>query len=100
MGSVWAAEHLGLRAEVVVKFMSEELAADPASLARFSREAAAAAQVRSPHVVQVFDHGVMSDGRDGRPFIVMELLEGKDLAQCLRERVFSPAETAHIVEHL
>jgi eukaryotic-like serine/threonine-protein kinase len=97
MGSVWIAEHLALRTEVVVKFMSDDLAADPAALARFSREAAAAAQVKSPHVVQVLDHGITPDGQ---PFIVMELLEGKDLAHFLRDRTLTPAETAHIVEHL
>jgi serine/threonine protein kinase len=77
MGSVWIADHLTLRTQVVVKFMTTELATDPASVARFSREAAAASQVKSPHVVQMFDHGVTTDGV---PFIVMELLEGCDLA--------------------
>src|SRR2546425_541299 len=48
MGSVWIAEHLALRTEVVVKFMSDDLAADPSALARFSREAAAAAQAKGP----------------------------------------------------
>jgi serine/threonine-protein kinase len=78
MGAVWIAEHLTLHTQVVVKFMSSELAKDPASIARFSREAAAAAAVKSPHVVQMFDHGIMEGGA---PFIVMELLEGEDLGQ-------------------
>jgi serine/threonine-protein kinase len=98
MGSVWVAEHLTLHTEVVVKFMSELLASDPASLARFSREAASAAQVKSPHVVQILDHGLSSTGH---PFIVMELLEGKDLSHELKERpTLSPEETAHVVEHI
>jgi serine/threonine protein kinase len=75
MSSVWVAEHLTLRTHVVVKVMASELVADDDARARFSREAAAAAAVKSPHVVQVFDHGIV----DGAPFIVMELLEGEDL---------------------
>jgi serine/threonine protein kinase len=77
MGSVWLADHLTLHTRVVVKFMAEELANNPDHVARFSREAEAAAQVRSPHVVQMFDHGVTDAGV---PYIVMELLEGVDLA--------------------
>src|SRR4051812_12637866 len=76
MGSVWIAEHMTLRTEVVVKFMAAALANDSENLARFSREAAAASQVKSPHVVQMLDHGVTDTGV---PFILMERLEGEDL---------------------
>jgi len=76
MGSVWTAYHQTLQTEVAVKFMSTALASDQGALARFSREAAAAAQIKSPHVVQTYDHGVTPGGL---PFIVMELLEGEDL---------------------
>jgi serine/threonine-protein kinase len=95
MGEVWLAEHLSLRTQVVVKFLSPGVAQDPATLARFRREAAAAAQVKSPHVVQTFDFGV---SELGHPFIVMEHLEGCDLATALKGRRFSLAETAHLVE--
>jgi eukaryotic-like serine/threonine-protein kinase len=77
MGSVWVAMHEALQTEVAVKFISPEIATNPEAVARFKREATAAAQLRSPHVVQVFDHGVTAEGV---PFIVMELLEGEDLA--------------------
>ncbi len=97
MGSVWLAHHARLNAEVVVKFLAMRLVADEVSRARFSREAAAAAQVRSPHVVQILDHGVTDAGM---PFIVMERLEGRDLAQLLRERTLEPTELAHVVEHI
>ena len=63
MGSVWVAEHLSLRTHVVVKFMAEDLAESPRPSARFSREAAAASQVKSPHVVQMLDHGVFEAAR-------------------------------------
>jgi serine/threonine protein kinase len=75
MGSVWVAEHQTLRMQVAVKFMAERLAEDREYVERFSREAMSSAQIKSPHVVQVFDHGVA----DGTPYIVMELLEGEDL---------------------
>ena len=68
MGSVWLADHLALHVQVVVKFIAEALAKNKDAIARFEREAAAAAQVKSPHVVQILDHGI---GDDGTPFIVM-----------------------------
>ncbi len=95
MGRVWVAEHLGLRTQVVVKFMAEELARNPDALARFSREAAAASQVRSPHVVHMIDHGVATNGA---PFIAMEMLDGYDLRHLLDERrTIEPSEVAAIV---
>jgi len=83
MGSVWLAEHLALQAPVVVKFMANALASEADYVARFSREAAAASQVRSPHVVQMLDHGVTADGI---PYIVMEYLEGHDLGRQLANK--------------
>jgi serine/threonine-protein kinase len=77
MGRVWVAEHLTLETNVIVKFMASDIAATADGAARFAREASVAAAVKSPHVVQVFDHGVTSHGD---AYIVMELLEGRDLA--------------------
>jgi serine/threonine-protein kinase len=75
MGSVWGARHLGLNAPVAIKFMSPDLLGSAMAVSRFGREAQAAAQLRSPHVVQILDHGVDED----MPFIAMEWLEGEDL---------------------
>ena len=63
MGSVWLAHHEQLNAPVVVKFMASAFAGDASAIARFRREAAAASEVRSPHVVQVLDFGVSDGGR-------------------------------------
>ncbi len=81
MGSVWIADHLSLGTQVAVKFMSPQFAQNAGLVQRFRREAMAAAQIKSQHVAQVFDHGVMPDGT---PYIVMELLEGEDLRQRIR----------------
>jgi serine/threonine-protein kinase len=94
MGSVWVAEHTTLKTHVVVKLMRPELARDPETLQRFSREAAAAANVKSPHVVSVLDHGVAPDGS---PFITMELLEGEDLGARLKRGPLAPDEAAAIM---
>lgn len=79
MGSVWQAMHLGLDTPCAVKFIEGELANVAEAHARFEREAKAAAQLRSPNVVQIFDHGVWQ----GHPYIAMELLEGEDLGKRL-----------------
>jgi serine/threonine-protein kinase len=95
MATVWVARHLGLRTDVVVKFISQELSSDPEALARFRREAAAAAEVKSPHVVQMIDHGLTDEGL---PYIAMELLEGENLeARVQRERFLTPGEVAGVV---
>ncbi|PCC69237.1 serine/threonine protein kinase [Nannocystis exedens] len=95
MGSIWIARHLQLDVDVAVKFMAPELADSAELRSRFEREAKAAAMLKSPHAVQVHDYGI----DDGTPYIVMELLEGEDLATRLsRERRLSLAATRRIVE--
>jgi serine/threonine-protein kinase len=94
MGAVWLADHQALETQVVVKFMHQALGADPASRERFSREAVAASKVKSPHVVQTFDHGVTPDGI---AFIVMERLEGEDLAHRIEKGTLSPKEVALVL---
>jgi serine/threonine-protein kinase len=94
MGAIWRAEHLVLKAPVAVKLIDRDAVPDDDTMARFLREAQAAATLRSPHVVQIIDYGV-----DGKiPFMVMELLEGENLAQRLkRMRRLSRQETARIL---
>ncbi len=96
MGSVWVADHLSLQTQVAVKFISPELVkADPNIIARFNREATISAQIKSPHVVQTFDHGVMDAET---PFIVMELLEGESLEDRVdRAGPLSLADTGLVV---
>lgn len=81
MGSVWSAEHLALHSTVAVKLLDSEIARNPEAVERFQREAQAAATLRSAHVVQVLDYGLDQD----TPFLVMEQLEGQDLAARLTD---------------
>ena len=94
MGSVWVAFNTQLEVPVAVKFMAPAMVQSTELVARFEREAKAAAQLRNPHVVQIFEHGVDR----GIPFIAMELLEGEDLTARLKKRGRLPVgETARIL---
>ncbi len=94
MGSVWLAEDEALRRPVAVKLISSELGALPKARARFVREAQLAARVKSPHVVQVYDHG-LSD--QGHPYMAMEYLTGESLGDRLTRGPLALAEAARIV---
>ncbi len=99
MGEVWRADHLGLKAPVAVKLISLDIASHPEALTRFHREAQSAANLRSPHVVQILDHGV--DEASQAPYIVMELLEGESLSERIaRAKPLPPAETARHITHI
>jgi len=81
-GVVVAARHVQLDRLVAIKFLRTALASDEIRL-RFEREARAIGQIESEHVVLVLDVGTLDDGHS--PFMVMEYLEGKDLARTLKE---------------
>ncbi len=94
MGAVYLGTHLGLGTPVAVKVILERRAAAPAERQRFLREARIAARLAGEHVVKVFD--VAIDERFG-PYVVMEYLEGRDLADELRLRERLPvAETVDL----
>ncbi|MEI9938384.1 MAG: serine/threonine-protein kinase [Pseudomonadota bacterium] len=91
MGYVVSAMHVELGEVVALKFLRPEALQIEELVERFSREARAAAKIRSEHVARVFDVGVLSDGI---PFIVMEHLAGQDLADVLQERGPLPIKVA------
>jgi serine/threonine-protein kinase len=80
MGVVVAATHLQLEERVAIKFLFLEALDNHESTARFMREARAAVRIKSEHVARVIDVGTFEGGG---PFIVMEYLEGADLARVL-----------------
>ncbi|WP_438018011.1 serine/threonine-protein kinase [Sorangium sp. So ce315] len=90
-GVVYRGEHAERGTPAAVKVLHPELALHPDLVARFEREVEAMRRVRHPGVVEIFDVGRLADGR---PYLVMELLEGADLAQHLRGRGRLPPEEA------
>lgn len=77
MGVVYEAAHEQIRRRVALKVLHPEVAASPDAVARFQQEARAAARIGSGHIADVLDLGTLPDGR---PYLVMELLEGESLA--------------------
>ncbi len=91
MGFVVAALHIELGEMVALKFLRPEALAQEELVERFAREARAAVRIKSEYVARVMDVGTLPDGV---PFIVMEHLEGKDLADVLAEQTRLPIRTA------
>jgi serine/threonine-protein kinase len=79
MGIVYKAFHPQLQRYVAIKLLLATTETDPDFITRFQREAMAVAQLRYPHIVQVFDFDV----QDGKPYMVMEFVKGETLAQRL-----------------
>lgn len=89
-GVVLAATHLQLEQRVAIKFLRRALETDDLRT-RFEREARAIGRIESEHVVAMLDAGALDDGS---PYMVMELLDGRDLARVLKEDGPLPVERA------
>jgi len=95
MGSVYEARHDVIGRRFAVKFLHAELASHPEILLRFRREAQAAGSLENENIAAVTDFG---SSPDGAPYIVMEFLEGEDLAKTLaRNGPLPVARAAHIL---
>ncbi|GAB3198316.1 hypothetical protein GCM10027062_12200 [Nocardioides hungaricus] len=81
MGEVWRATDTTLGREVAVKLLKQEYADDPSFRARFEVEAQHAGALHHPNIATVYDYGA---GDDGRPYLVMELVDGQPLSALLR----------------
>jgi len=81
MGTVYVGTPHEAGAEVALKVLAARFARRPDLVERFRTEASAAAKIQHPNIVDFIDSGVLPDGR---PYYVMELLDGEDLATYLR----------------
>jgi serine/threonine protein kinase len=95
MGVVLLATHLQLDQQVALKFLLPSALSQAELEARFAQEARAAAKIKSEHVVRVIDVSVLDNGA---PYIVMEYLEGTDLARQLARK--GPLPVALAVAHV
>lgn len=98
MGTVYVAEHVDLGKHVAVKVLNAQYAGQSDLISRLHSEARHAAAIHNEHIVDVFDIGV---AEDGRPYVVMELLQGESLAERLRRcPVLSEVDTLRIGRQL
>ncbi|SCK16350.1 protein kinase [Streptomyces sp. WMMB 322] len=97
MAEVFAAEDLRLGRTVAVKLLRSDLAEDPVSKARFTREAQSVAGLNHHAVVAVYDSGEETIGGNVTPYIVMELVEGRTIRDLLMNAEAPPPDQALII---
>lgn len=96
MGEVWRAFDTAIDRVVALKVLPANFADDPVFQERFRREAHAAAQLNEPHVVPIHDFGEI----DGRLYVTMRLIGGRDLQTVLAEGPLSPERAVRIIEQV
>ncbi|WP_437966070.1 serine/threonine-protein kinase [Sorangium sp. So ce260] len=98
MAAVYEAEHIDIGKRVAIKVLAQELTTSAVVVERFLREARAAASIRSPFICDVYDSGKLDDGR---PFLVLELLEGESLYERMTVvRYLDPETTVTVVSQV
>ncbi len=98
MGTVFKVEHVVLGRQYALKVLrSKVVERDATAAQRFLREARAAARVRHPNIVDVFDFGHLPDGR---PYFVMELCEGESLTDLITRGPLQPHDVVAIARQI
>jgi tetratricopeptide (TPR) repeat protein/tRNA A-37 threonylcarbamoyl transferase component Bud32 len=101
MGDVYEAEDVELRSRVALKTIQSESIADSRALERFKREIQYAKRVTHPNVCRIYDLGSHRDGAAETFFLTMELIEGRTLAERLRERgPMAPEEALPLISQM
>ena len=96
MGEVWRAFDTETQRVVALKLLSAQLASDPQFEQRFRREAFAAAGLAEPHVVPIHQFGEI----DGRLYVDMRLIEGRDLESILKDGPLEPGRAIWIIDQI
>ncbi|HEY0708164.1 MAG TPA: serine/threonine-protein kinase, partial [Polyangia bacterium] len=94
MGTVYVAEHSFMGRKAAVKILKDSYLTDESIVARFMNEARAANAIHHPNIIDIIDVGRLPDGR---PYLMMEFLEGETLATRLNQGPLSIQETLQIV---
>src|SRR6201997_1867591 len=94
MGEVWRAYDTGTDRIVAIKLLPAHFSDNEEFQRRFRREAHAASRLNTPHVVPIHDYGEI----DGRLYVSMRLIEGRDLETVLAEGPMEPARAVRIIE--
>ena len=97
MGEVWRAHDTAANNRTVaIKLLPPHLAGDTTFVVRFRREADAAARLNNPHIIPIHNYGEI----DGRLYVDMRLIEGRDLQQVLADGPLEPARAVRIIEQV
>jgi serine/threonine-protein kinase len=98
MGTVYLARHVRLPQQAAIKILRPDLVRDPASVARFNREASNASRVEQEHVARVYDYG---ETADGLVFLAMEYVPGETLRRIIEtEGPLPPRRTAELIRQI
>ncbi len=95
MGVVYAATHAVIGKKAAIKVLRAEVSSSPTTVQRFIQEARAVNQIGHPNIIDIFDYGMLSDGR---AYHLMDLLEGESLRKRLRRGFLHPSEAANVIE--
>jgi len=97
MGSVYRVEHTAMRKKLALKLLHREMTRQPEMVARFEREALAAAHIEHPNVAGATDFGKLDDGLC---FLVLEYVEGVSLRALVEKGPLDPRRAVHIARQM